>query len=379
MKENKSSNTIARIENTLIFDSQYQLTAKEQKVILLLISKIDPVRQIALEEQFVSFKELKKVLLDKRSGSFTKELNRFTKRILDKKLTFKSDVLVNGEAVIGGISWFQSILPKVMDGVKGMEFMFAKRLEPLLIELKEYAQIDYVEVLPLNSGAAVRLFQIFKAHRNKMAKHQKRSKLKFELKELKRLLGIAGKYADYRNFRKRILEPMQEEINAHTTIRMKYTPIKTGYSVTAIEFEFWDKGSRTKKHNKLSVEVLTYAQLKAYELLVDYGINEGIALELLTKCGGSELKGFEDWYFETVIEIFETKTEQTDSSAKAGTLVNWFLKKKVFEQGDHFAKIMERLQARKKQLQKERSDAWGNRLLAKDMTWQEFEDRFNKE
>ena len=244
----------------------------------MLISKIDPVRQIALEEQFVSLKELKKVLLDKRSGSFTKELNRFTKRIIDKKLTFKSDVLVNGESLNGHINWFQSILPKVMDGIKGMEFLFAKRLEPFLIELKEYAQIDYLEVLPLNSGAAVRLFQIFKAHRNKMAKHQKRSKLKFELEELKGLLGIAGKYTDYRNFRKRVLEPVQKEINAHTSIRMSYNPLKTGYSVTAIEFEFWDKGRRAKKNKKLSVEELTFAQLKAYELLVEYGINEGLSL-----------------------------------------------------------------------------------------------------
>ena len=280
---------------------------------------------------------------------------------------------------MGGISWFQSILPKVMDGVKGMEFMFAKKLEPLLIELKEYAQIDYVEVLPLNSGAAIRLFQIFKAHRNKMAKYQKRSKLKFELKELKGLLGIAGKYADYRNLRKRILDPMQKEINAHTTIRMNYTPIKTGYSVTEIEFEFWDKGSRTKKNKKLSVEVLTYAQLKAYELLVDYGINEGIALELLTKCIGSEIKGFEDWYFEEVLKIFESKTNQTDGAAKAGTLVNWFLKKKIFEQGDHFARVMERLQARKKKLQTTQIKAWENRLVARDVTSEEFKKQYRNE
>lgn len=375
MEENKTSNTIARIENTLIFDTQYQLTAKEQKVILLLISKIDPVRQTALEEQFVSLKELKRVLLDKRSGSFNRELNRFTNRIIDKKLTFKSDVLVNGEPINGHINWFQSILPKVTDGEKGMEFLFAKRLEPFLIELKEYAQIDYVEVLPLNSGAAVRLFQIFKAHRNKMAKHQKRSKLKFELDELKSVLGIPGKYADYRNFRKRVLEPVNKEINEHTSIRMNYMPIKTGYSVTDIEFEFWDKVSRVKRSNKLVMDDLTFAQLKAYNRLVEYNINEGIALEMLSKAKGSEVFGFEDWYFEVVIDIFETKTVQTDSAAKAGTLVKWFLKKKIFEQGDIFARIMETLHQKKKNLQKLDITAWDNRQLAKGITAETFRQR----
>ena len=44
-------NTIARIENTLIFHAEYQLTAKEQKVMLYLISSIDPVSQNRIENE----------------------------------------------------------------------------------------------------------------------------------------------------------------------------------------------------------------------------------------------------------------------------------------------------------------------------------------
>lgn len=363
------SNTIARIENTLIFDSHYQLTAKEQKVILLLISKIDPVRQSQLYEQFVSVKELKRVLLENRSGSFAKELNRFRSRLMKKSLTFKSGVVVDGEELEGEIQWFQSIIPMVQEGVKGVEFLFAKKLEPFLVALKEYVKIDYTEVLPLTSGASVRLFQYFKAHRNKMTKHQKRSKLKFELDELKEILGVPGKYADYRNFRKRVLEVVQAEINEHTSIGVKYTPLKTGYSITHIGFEVWDKGSKVAKDRKgRSVEELTFAQLKAYNKLVEYEVKEGIALEMVNQVGGSETEGFEDWYMETVIQIFETKAKERN----AGTLVNWFLKKKVFDQGDMFAKIMERLASRKKQLQGSDMVAWDNRMMAKEMSAEEF-------
>ena len=95
---------------------------------------------------------------------------------------------------------------------------------------------------------------------------------------------------------------------------------------------------------------------------------------MLSKVTGSELVGFEDWYFEEVIKIFEGKTNQEAEGAKAGTLVLWFLKMKVFEQGDHFATIMERIQKKKKQYQKELPDNWDNRLVAKNMTWQAFED-----
>ena len=162
---------------------------------------------------------------------------------------------------------------------------------------------------------------------------------------------------------------------------MKYIPKKTGYSVTDIEFEFWDKGKRAQKPNKkgaIDFDALTFAQLKAFDRLVAYGVNDGIALEMLSKVKSSEIKGFEDWYFSEVIDIFELKTNQQAEGAKAGTLVIWFLKKKVFEQGDHFAKIMENLQAKKKQLQTKNSDKWDNRMLAKDITAKKFRKQFSK-
>ena len=107
--------------------------------------------------------------------------------------------------------------------------------------------------------------------------------------------------------------------------------------------------------------------MKAFDILVAYSINDGIVLEMLSKVKGSEIKGFEDWYFEEVVKIFESKTNQSEDAAKAGTLVNWFLKKKIFEQDDHFAIIMEQLQAKKKKLQIEKPENWGNRMIAKDI------------
>ena len=93
---------------------------------------------------------------------------------------------------------------------------------------------------------------------------------------------------------------------------------------------------------------------------------------MVAKVQSSEIIGFQDWYFEEVIQIFESKTNQTTAAAKTGALVNWFLKKRFFEQGDHFAVIMERLQGRKKQLQLENTVAWDNRLLAKGKTAKVF-------
>jgi len=214
-----------------------------------------------------------------------------------------------------------------------------------------------------------------------MAAHQKKSVLQYELEELKALLGVKDKYSDYRNFRLKVLEILKKEINKHTTIGMSYKPLKEGRSVVGTRFEIWDKGKRAieqKAKEALDFNEISYAQKKAFDLLVSYSINDSVALEMISQVKGSEFVGFEDWYFDEVIKIFETRTKQEVEGAKAGTLVLWFLKMKVFEQDNHFAKIMESIQKRKKILQVKRPEIWDNRMLAKGIAWKAFQDQVKK-
>ena len=385
MKDNTTL-PIARLDNTFVFNARYHLSAREAKVMLFLISKIDPIKQSRLHEQTISVRELEYILKDddKKWGGLYQEMKSFQDRMLSKTISMPTDIEIDGRVFPGKMNWFQYIAPvRMKDGTVGMRFLFAEPLQPALLNLKKYVGIDLLEVIPLKSSFSIRMFQVFRAHRNRMAKYQQKSSMRYEIEDLKSLLGIEGKYAEYGNFKKRVLNTLEEEINKHTSIKVDWKGIRKGRSIAEILFEFSDKGSRkTDPQQKelfedLAFETLSYAQVKAFDWLVAYGVNDSIALEMLNRVGGSEIKGFEDWYFEEVIKIFEVKTDQPEGPARAGTLVNWFLKKKIFEQGDHFARIMERLQVRKKTLQNKRPDAWDNRLLAKDMTWQAFEKKVN--
>ena len=367
---------IARIENNFIFNAQYLLTAREQKIMLFLISKINPTDK-NFQIQVISLKELKGLIMKNRSGSFYAEMIDFAARISQKQIVFESDIRLDKKKIKGIINWFQSIVPVYNEeGDLCLEFEFSNKLKPYLLQLKEYTQIDYLETLPLGSSFSIRMYQVFRAYRDKMRKHQKKSKLVYELENLKMILGVADKYKDWRKFNERVLKVIAKEVNEHTSVNVKINKQTKGRKVVGVEFEIWEKGNATKKSEKhKNAENLSFAELRAFNLLCEFGITEAIALEMLSKCKGSETKGFEDWYFESVIQIFETKTEQTDSAAKAGTLVNWFVKKKIFEQGDMFARIMEQLAERKKQLQTANEKAWDNRMIAKDMTAEAFRER----
>lgn len=385
---------IARMDNRFVFHARYNLSAKEAKIILFLISRIDPLRQQNLIEQTVSVKELENFLKKdaKRWGSFYKELRLIRDSLVRKGIYIPTEIQIEGKHFDGYINWFQEIMP-IYDkaGNIALRFLFAQSLQPFLLNLKQYVAINLEEVIALKSSFSIRIFQIFRAYRDKFAKHQQKSKIKYELDDLKTLLGIANKYHDYRNFKKRILDGICKEINQKTSLSVNYHPIKEGRQIKSIQFEFWEKrkvvANATSKTNvkkqhsptlskpssqKQTVEDLSFAGLKAFQLLTRYGVKIPLALDMVAKVQGSEIIGFQDWYFEEVIRIFESKTNQTTAAAKTGTLVNWFLKKRIFEQGDHFAVIMERLQGRKKQLQQENNVAWENRLLAKKLTAEEF-------
>ncbi len=377
----ESNLPIARIDNTFVYNARYQLSAREAKVMLYLISKIDPIKQSQLNEQTISVKELEIILKGdgKKWGGLYEEMRTFQDRMMGRTITMPTDIEIDGKTFPGKMNWFQYISPVRMDdGTIGMRFLFSQPLQPALLNLKEYVGVELLEVIPLKSSFSIRMFQIFRAHRNRLAKYQKKSQLRYEIEELKSLLGVDQKYDDYGNFKKRVLQPLEAEISQHTSIKVSWKGIKKGRNVEEIEFEFWDKSSRKETPQQkdlfegLKFEEMTYAQLKAFDRLVAYSVQDNIAIEMIGRVEASEVVGFEDWYFEEVIRIFEAKTQQVDEDAKAGTIVNWFLKKKIFEQNDHFATIMERLNSRKKELQNKSPDSWENRLLAKTITAQAF-------
>ena len=75
------------MDNQFVFHARYNLSAKETKIILFLISRIDPLRQKNLIEQTISVKELENFLKKdaKHWGSFYQEL----RLIRDSLVTIK--------------------------------------------------------------------------------------------------------------------------------------------------------------------------------------------------------------------------------------------------------------------------------------------------
>ena len=404
----------ARIDNQFVFNARYRLPAREQKIILYLISKINPIKENEFHKQRLSISELKQLLTREgaKYGSFYSELTTIAETMTNCKITFPTQFEFNGTRLKGAINWFQHCIP--IEDEKGelyLEFVFSEILKPFIIDLKEYVKIGVAEVFPMRSGYAIRMFQLLKAEYDRLKEYKKVVHYEVTLDKLKELLGIEGKYnyPDFKNFRVRVLDPIRDDINEFSNhIQIDYDYLKTGKKVTGIKFIITakndkmlkiippsvasslamtseasnqEKTSKKKKETnqkQLDLSDLTRAQLQAIKLLSDFGVFEGIAVkQILPTIGGSEVVGFEDVFIQKALAYFQKNAKQWNiSELGAPTFVVWWHEKKIFDtQSDSgvWGILMEQVAEEKKKMQKNDPIAYDNRLMARTMTNVAFE------
>ena len=138
------------------------------------------------------------------------------------------------------------------------------------------------------------------------------------------------------------------------------------------------KSAKKAKNEKVDLSKLTRAQLKAVEILTQFGVFEGIAAkQILPSIGGTELDGFEDLFVQKAIQYFQKNAnQQSTAEISAQTFVVWWHDKKIFNAQSTsgvWSVLLEALVEDKKKMQKKDHQAFENRLVAKTMTNEAFE------
>ena len=247
------TNKIARIENFFVENAQYLLSTREQKIILYLAANLDLGKE-DFNEQVVPVRELEQVLKRHTAkwGGIYSEMSDFAERIVSKKIKFPTNILLNGQALPGFVTWFSSIVPchNESDDVC-IKFRFNPDLKPFLLKLNQYVRINLDEVSGLESFYSLRFYQIFKANLAKQSKHAKTVTKVYELAELRQLFGAKKKYEEFKYFNRDILTKATEEINDKTGLFVRYETIRTKRKVTHIKFLFCHKEDY-KEYKQLS-------------------------------------------------------------------------------------------------------------------------------
>ena len=401
-----NNDKIAKIDNTFILNAQYRMTAKEQKVLYYLISHLNPKGEKDFNVITVPIRHIEETLKEasKKWGSLYEEIERLCESMISKNIKFPTNVMVEGKTLKGRINFFSSIRPLIDEnGQTAIKFSFSPDMKPFLLQLHHYVNIGVLEVVPMKNTHAIRMYSIFKSERDRLRGVKDVITMSYSLKELKAMLGIEDKYLkdNFKDFRIYVLDKIRDDINETCpTMIVKYDYIKAGRKIIGVVFTVYEKKTiagalespkkrevKTKKEptenyvpNNREIEVLNRSKKKAFEKLVNFGVFDGIAYKkIIPTIKGSEFEGYEDIFIEKAILHFEkTAIQATTKELKASTFVTWWVKNKVFESGDVWADILEKVVNHKKQLQKTNPTAYENRQLARTMTNNEFEEYIRK-
>ena len=222
MEISTRDNQLVVKHNRLIESKHAQLTAREKKLLCLVMA------QIAKDDDtFKLYKipahEIKQVL-DLDSGDFYKQLKDVASK-LDKRRVFIEDVKAKNWQILHFVSTV-----RYQDGY--LYIQLHQELAPFLLKLyKDYTAYELKNVLMLTSSHAITIYEWLK----KWVKIGKKEISVFELQEK---LGVHENksYTDYGQFKRRVLEPSIKEINEKSDLTFNYETKKERQKIISLIF-----------------------------------------------------------------------------------------------------------------------------------------------
>ena len=213
--------------NNLI-NANYDMTALEQKILLINISIINK-KDTEFGLNVFRIKDLAE-LLDCTPEFLYKELPKLSKKIIGRVVE-----VYNEEK--GELEQFNIIHYAKYKNKKGVvEFEINPRAKPYLLQLESFfSSFELKNALRLVGKYSIRLYQITKASLYK-------KEMYIPLDEFKNTLKLTQKsYDRFNNITNKILNPSIKEINERTDIELEYETILSGRKAIGIKFKMKDK------------------------------------------------------------------------------------------------------------------------------------------
>ena len=215
-------NTVIKA-NTLIQNSRFSLTAQQQKIVLYIISQIEPYDE---EFKLYSFEitEFCKLCGIEPKGANYNFLKTAIKDIADKSIWVKLD---SGRETL--VRWIEK---PYIDEQSGMiQIKLDKDMKPFLLQLKEkFTKYELIYTLNFKSKYSIRLYEFLKSIHYTPLKSYSQT---IEIKKFMNLLDST--YENFKDFHTRVLKPAQKEINSYSDIIFTYELLTKGRKTTDIK------------------------------------------------------------------------------------------------------------------------------------------------
>ena len=217
-------NTVVKA-NALIQNSRFSLTTQQQKIILYVISQIEPT-----DEQFKLYEfkitEFCKLCGIEAQGNNYNLLKNAIKDISDKSVWI---TLESGKDTL--VRWIEK--PYIDENSGTIQIKLDEDMKPYLLQLKEkFTEYELIYTLNFKSKYSIRLYEFLKSiHYNKKETYTQIIPIdKFQSM-------LDSPYTTFKDFHTRVLKPAQKEINSYSDITFTYEIETSGRKATQIKIE----------------------------------------------------------------------------------------------------------------------------------------------
>lgn len=240
----RKSNALARAK----IDPQSTL---EQRLVALVASRIHP-SDLDMQLYRIPIKELMRDN-DYSGGEKKKRLEELAAKMVTTGCRIQDTDGTEGHCSL--FSWC-----KVVPGA-AFEVQFHPKLKPHFLDLKKtlFTQYNLLEFMSLSSAYSQRLFEILKSWDDK-------PEVTFSITDIQEILAVPRSLAkNFKDFRKRVLEPAHSEITDKTSLEYEWAPVRLQVSkegdpikwarkVTAVRFTFSQARVKEREEEKKKEE-----------------------------------------------------------------------------------------------------------------------------
>ena len=245
-----------------LINAKYALTMTELKLVLCAIAQIHPD-----DEDFKTYeidtREYTDLTGSQNKGESTR-LRAITLELMSKPIELPTE---DGHEQMNFISY-----AKYKFNQSKVEIRFDPAMKPYLLKLKSrFTKYKLHYVMQMNSYYSIRLYEMLKQYafigRRVIA-----------LDMLHAVLQTPQSYQRFGNFRQRVLDVAQEEINEKSDITFLYDTIKSGRSVSDVVFTIAaKKGAHAALSGEEPLPAVPDTQLLKQQLVRDFNLTSGQA------------------------------------------------------------------------------------------------------
>lgn len=224
-------NNLVRLSNSIV-TSKFKLSTSERRVLMTIISKIDPTKGPDRQTDFtISYRDLwaaSNEQLEPRNCWVI--LDRGIRLIKERKVFIdKKEMEIEDKGYIF-FPWVNKV--ETFPQYGQVQIFLNPELMPFLTYLgSEFTQTELYQVLMMENNYAFRIYLL-------CMKWKSRGWVEHTIPELMEMLDLPASYSDRSNFRRKVINPVTKEINDHTDMDLKILPTKRGKKINGYRFSF---------------------------------------------------------------------------------------------------------------------------------------------